>query len=424
MGSFRAHDARGRTPSCSTLPFDAAAGRLGRPSASSTCRAASPGTSCASSRSAARCSRSRRPPTGSCCASTACCARSPSTRCRSSRPTARSSSASTDDGEELGGLLITRHLHVLAALPLAVHRPRPARAADPAARRAGRAVRPAAPGRLLLGRLLAVEHAVPPRRRRAGRLPRRRRDRRAAPAAVRRPARATTSTSPPRTSPASCSTCRPAGLLDEDVDVVELARPAQPRYEVAVAGADPRRHRAAAARTTGSTSGSAGSTTSASTSSEMTIKTEPDGLRLQLRHPGRRGRPPPAPAVRADRPAGAGEPGPRPARATSPRFKAKWEDGVGTPVPDDLAARRWLDEKFYGTLAPRPARAAGQAARRRAVPRDQRAPLAAVRGAGPRRRARGRGRRPTSTPCCSDLPDTRVDLSSGPPTEEFEPIFD
>jgi hypothetical protein len=23
-----------------------------------------------------------------------------------------------------------------------------------------------------------------------------------------------------------------------------------------------------------------------------------------------------------------------------------------------------------------------------------------------------------------DLPDTRVDLSSGPPTEEFEPIFD
>jgi hypothetical protein len=24
----------------------------------------------------------------------------------------------------------------------------------------------------------------------------------------------------------------------------------------------------------------------------------------------------------------------------------------------------------------------------------------------------------------ADLPDTRVDLSSGPPTEEFEPIFD
>jgi hypothetical protein len=23
-----------------------------------------------------------------------------------------------------------------------------------------------------------------------------------------------------------------------------------------------------------------------------------------------------------------------------------------------------------------------------------------------------------------DLPDTRVDLSSGPPTEEFEPIFE
>ena len=40
------------------------------------------------------------------------------------------------------------------------------------------------------------------------------------------------------------------------------------------------------------------------------------------------------------------------------RYKAKWEDGVGHAVPDDLAARRWLDEKFYATLGARAARPA------------------------------------------------------------------
>jgi hypothetical protein len=33
------------------------------------------------------------------------------------------------------------------------------------------------------------------------------------------------------------------------------------------------------------------------------------------------------------------------------RFRAKWIEGVGTDIPEDLAARHWLDEKFYGTLA-------------------------------------------------------------------------
>jgi Domain of unknown function (DUF4032)/Lipopolysaccharide kinase (Kdo/WaaP) family len=32
------------------------------------------------------------------------------------------------------------------------------------------------------------------------------------------------------------------------------------------------------------------------------------------------------------------------------RFRAKWADGLGREVWEDLAARRWLDEKFYGTL--------------------------------------------------------------------------
>ncbi|MCW2541662.1 MAG: hypothetical protein JWN95_3387 [Frankiales bacterium] len=37
------------------------------------------------------------------------------------------------------------------------------------------------------------------------------------------------------------------------------------------------------------------------------------------------------------------------------RFRAKWIDGVGHDIPEDLAARRWLDEKFYGVLSLIPA---------------------------------------------------------------------
>jgi Domain of unknown function (DUF4032)/Lipopolysaccharide kinase (Kdo/WaaP) family len=33
------------------------------------------------------------------------------------------------------------------------------------------------------------------------------------------------------------------------------------------------------------------------------------------------------------------------------RFQARWQDGVGYELPEDLVARRWLDEKFYYTLA-------------------------------------------------------------------------
>jgi Domain of unknown function (DUF4032) len=33
------------------------------------------------------------------------------------------------------------------------------------------------------------------------------------------------------------------------------------------------------------------------------------------------------------------------------RFRAKWAEGLGRDVPEDLAARHWLDEKFYATLA-------------------------------------------------------------------------
>ncbi|MGI8880895.1 MAG: DUF4032 domain-containing protein [Jatrophihabitans sp.] len=37
------------------------------------------------------------------------------------------------------------------------------------------------------------------------------------------------------------------------------------------------------------------------------------------------------------------------------RFRAKLIEGLGEDVPEDLTARRWLDEKFYGTLSQVPA---------------------------------------------------------------------
>ena len=80
----------------------------------------------------------------------------------------------TERGDELESALITRHLdYSLPFRTLFARGSVPTCAA--AARRGRRAARPAAPGRLLLGRLLALEHALPPRRGRARRLPRRRR---------------------------------------------------------------------------------------------------------------------------------------------------------------------------------------------------------------------------------------------------------
>ena len=79
---------------------------------------------------------------------------------------------------------------LLAAVPHAAVGTRPV---DPVPRRAAarlarRAARAAPPGRVLLGRLLAVQRAVPPRRRRPAGVRHRRRDERALPDAHRRPA--------------------------------------------------------------------------------------------------------------------------------------------------------------------------------------------------------------------------------------------
>ncbi|HEU5266701.1 MAG TPA: DUF4032 domain-containing protein [Jatrophihabitans sp.] len=104
------------------------------------------------------------------------------------------------------------------------------------------------------------------------------------------------------------------------------------------------------------------------------------------------------------------------------RYKAKWEDGVGHAVPDDLAARRWLDEKFYATVGSLPPDL------RFKLPdaelfheiNEHRWLLSEADG-----RDVGRAAAVDSyvNTVLRDLPDTRVDLS-GPPTEEFEPIFE
>ena len=87
-------------------------------------------------------------------------------------------------------ILLTRYLDGVLAVP-APHRaaaPEPARAPRAPLRRDGRPARRAAPPRRLLGRLLAGQHAVHPRRPALRRPARRRRDQRGAPVALRRAA--------------------------------------------------------------------------------------------------------------------------------------------------------------------------------------------------------------------------------------------
>ncbi len=155
--------------------------------------------------------------------------------------------------------------------------------------------------------------------------------------------------------------------------------------------------------------------------SELTIKTEPAGMRLgfdtqvvEAGHHQRRLFELAALRVQENQA--------RALLADLWRFKAKWEEGVG-PVSDDLAARRWLDEKFYGTLALVPPELRGKLPDAELFHEisEHRWLLSESRGADV-----GRAAAVASYvgSVLADMPDTRVDLSAGPPTEEFEPIFD
>jgi hypothetical protein len=156
--------------------------------------------------------------------------------------------------------------------------------------------------------------------------------------------------------------------------------------------------------------------------SEMTIKTVPDGMRLgfdtQVVEAGHHQRQLfELTGLRVQ------ENQARSLLADLWRFKAKWEDAHGSTVPEDLAARRWLDEKFYGTLAlvPRELRAKLPDAELFHEISEHRWLLSEAQGHDVGRSAAVDSYVHT---VLQDLPDTRVDLSSGPPTEEFEAIFD
>jgi hypothetical protein len=105
------------------------------------------------------------------------------------------------------------------------------------------------------------------------------------------------------------------------------------------------------------------------------------------------------------------------------RFRAKWVEGVGHDVPEELAARRWLVEKFDATLELVPAELRDKLPDAELFHEisEHRWFLSESVGHDVGRAAAVSSYVDT---VLRFLPDSRVDLSSGPPTEEFEPIFD
>jgi hypothetical protein len=105
------------------------------------------------------------------------------------------------------------------------------------------------------------------------------------------------------------------------------------------------------------------------------------------------------------------------------RFRAKWIEGVGHDVPEELAARRWLIEKFDATLelVPTELRDKLPDAELFHEISEHRWFLSESVGHDVGRAAAVASYVDT---VLRFLPDSRVDLASGPPTEEFEPIFD
>lgn len=106
------------------------------------------------------------------------------------------------------------------------------------------------------------------------------------------------------------------------------------------------------------------------------------------------------------------------------RFRAKWIEGTGldpAEVPEDLAARRWLDEKFYGTLALVPSHLRGK------LPdaelffeiSEHRWFLSESQGHDVGRAAAVRSYVDT---VLRFLPDAKVEVLTGPPTEEFPAV--
>jgi hypothetical protein len=105
------------------------------------------------------------------------------------------------------------------------------------------------------------------------------------------------------------------------------------------------------------------------------------------------------------------------------RFRAKWIEGRGETISEEAAARRWLTEKYEATLE--------------LVPPDERGKMPDAelfyeidehRWFLSEAQGHDIGRAAAVASYVDGvlrfLPNTALDLTSGPPTEEFEPIFD
>ena len=246
-----------------------------------------------------------------------------------------------DRPDDLDAVLVTRFLDHSISYRALFANPRGGAPDRPAARRAGRAAGPAAPGRLHLGRLLAVEHAVPARRRRAGRVPGRRRDGRAAPALSDGQARSTTSSCAFERVGGELFDLQAGGLLPTDVDPIEVAEEIPRRYEALwteltreeIMQPREQRYRIAERLRRLNELGF-------DVDEVELIDAGDGGSRLRHADPGRRARPPPAPAVHPDRTGRPGEPGPPAAQrhrqlprpSSSERRPAGARGGRGQPV--------------------------------------------------------------------------------------------
>ena len=155
--------------------------------------------------------------------------------------------------------------------------------------------------------------------------------------------------------------------------------------------------------------------------SEMQIDTEEDGRRLRLQthifEPGHHQR-----RLFALTGLHAQENQARTLLADIARFRAKLEEGLGHEVPELMAARRWVDEKYYGTLDRVPPELRGR------IPDEQlffeigehRWLLSEAAGHDV---GRDKAIQSYVDTVLRFLPDTAVDLS-GPPTEELPVLQD
>jgi hypothetical protein len=212
-----------------------------------------------------------------------------------------------------------------------------------------------------------------------------------------------------------------AGLLDPSIDPVETAMELTPRYEQLwdeltrdeVVGRDESYRINARVRRLNSLGFDV---------SEIEIHTEQDGRRLRFEthvvEPGHHAR-----RVFSLTGLRVQENQARTLLADLARFRAKLIEGVGHDVSEETSARRWLDEKFYGTLelVPPELRVRLPDAELFHEISEHRWFLSESQGHDVGRAAAVASYVDT---VLRFLPDARVDLSPGPPTEEFAPIFD